>query len=169
MHVSVHPNKMTTLSKYRAPTLSGFLLVCEQDLVFFFGLWAVVPTSWSQWLTHHFCSPPCTRKQRTTLVLMNDDCFTSDSFFCLRTFSHCRCSLQTHSPPPLACIGDLWMMWFSLWPQIITSLMAHQHITEVRGSTQWQLFIKDCAVTLTAVFLVRTMQEALHVVEKGSS
>lgn len=44
------------------------------------------------------------------------------------------------------------------------SLLSSQ-VAEVHGSTLRHLFIRQCVVTLTALFLVRTMQEALHVAE----
>lgn len=53
-----------------------------------------------------------------------------------------------------------------LWPQIITFWTVRQQIAGVHRSALWQLFIRVNVVTLTALFLARTMQEAPHVVEE---
>ena len=106
--VSIYPNKITTLSKYSySVQFPSCMLQGLRSLH-----WTV--SSSFHVMESMINSPPCTQKQRTTLMLMNGYLFTSDSFILfnlsLRTSSHC--SLLTHSPPSLSCIDDLLMNWW---------------------------------------------------------
>lgn len=77
-----------------------------------------------------------------------------------RTFSHCPCSLLTHSPRSLMIYGGLDL------PSHHKSLLSRWRANRLQKFTG-----RDCdsyslgVVTLTAVLLVRTMQEAVYVEE----